>query len=58
MPTRYEILKQRPDIKAVLTDADMAGSLDGFEFARLVRQGWRKSGCWCRLDTLSASLPF
>jgi CheY-like chemotaxis protein len=40
----FEILKQRRDIKAVLTDVDMPGSLDGFEFARLVRQGWPEVG--------------
>jgi CheY-like chemotaxis protein len=36
----FEILKGRPDVKAVLTDVDMPGSIDGFEFARLVAQGW------------------
>src|SRR3712207_3817134 len=36
----FETLKRRPDVKAVLTDVDMPGSLDGFEFARLVAQGW------------------
>lgn len=40
----FEILKRRADIKAVLTDVDMPGSLDGFEFARLVAQGWPKVG--------------
>jgi two-component system, response regulator PdtaR len=40
----FEILKRRPDVKAVLTDVDMPGSLDGFEFARLVRQGWPEVG--------------
>jgi two-component system, response regulator PdtaR len=40
----FEILKQRPDIKVVLTDVNMPGSLDGFEFARLVRQGWPDVG--------------
>jgi CheY-like chemotaxis protein len=40
----FEILKQRPDIKVVLTDVTMPGSLDGFEFARLVRQGWPDVG--------------
>ena len=36
----FELLKTRPEINAVLTDVDMPGSMDGFEFARLVRQGW------------------
>ena len=29
---------------AVLTDVDMPGSLDGFEFSRLVAQGWPEVG--------------
>src|SRR5919107_160000 len=40
----FEILKRRPDVKAVLTDVDMPGSIDGFEFARLVHQGWPQVG--------------
>jgi CheY-like chemotaxis protein len=36
----FEVLKARPDISAVLTDVNMPGSIDGFEFARLVRLGW------------------
>ena len=40
----FEVLKKRPEIKAVLTDVDMPGSLDGFEFARLVSQGWPALG--------------
>ncbi|HEX2555313.1 MAG TPA: response regulator [Microvirga sp.] len=40
----FEILKRRPDVKAVLTDVDMPGSIDGFEFARLVAQGWPDAG--------------
>ena len=40
----FEILKRRPDVKAVLTDVDMPGSIDGFEFARLVAQGWPDVG--------------
>ena len=40
----FELLKRRPDVRAVLTDVDMPGSLDGFEFARLVAQGWPKVG--------------
>jgi CheY-like chemotaxis protein len=40
----FEVLKRRPDVRAVLTDVDMPGSLDGFEFARLVAQGWPTVG--------------
>src|SRR5215212_8652807 len=40
----FEVLKGRPDISVVLTDVDMPGSIDGFEFARLVRQGWPEGG--------------
>ncbi len=40
----FELLKTRPEINAVLTDVDMPGSMDGFEFARLVRQGWPEVG--------------
>lgn len=40
----FDLLKKRPDIKAVLTDVNMPGSIDGFEFARLVRQGWPDVG--------------
>jgi DNA-binding response OmpR family regulator len=40
----FEILKKRPDVRVVLTDVDMPGSLDGFEFARLVAQGWPEVG--------------
>ena len=40
----FEILKQRPEVRVVLTDVDMPGSLDGFEFARLVAQGWPEVG--------------
>jgi DNA-binding response OmpR family regulator len=40
----FETLRERADIDAVLTDVDMPGSLDGFEFARLVRQGWPEVG--------------
>jgi CheY-like chemotaxis protein len=36
----FEILKRRPDVSVVLTDVDMPGSINGFEFARLVAQGW------------------
>ncbi|QRM30174.1 response regulator [Microvirga sp. VF16] len=40
----FDLLKARPDISAVLTDVNMPGSMDGFEFARLVRQGWPEVG--------------
>src|SRR5688572_23492728 len=45
----FECLKKRDDIKVVLikvvlTDVAMPGSLDGFEFARLVAQGWPEVG--------------
>jgi CheY-like chemotaxis protein len=40
----FEILKRRTDVKAVLTDVDMPGSMNGFEFARLVAQGWPEVG--------------
>ena len=40
----FEILKRREDVRVVLTDVDMPGSLDGFEFARLVAQGWPEVG--------------
>jgi two-component system, response regulator PdtaR len=36
----FELLRSRADVAAVLTDVNMPGSMDGFEFARLVRQGW------------------
>src|SRR5215208_2757030 len=31
----FDMLRRRPEIAAVLTDVDMPGSLNGFEFARL-----------------------
>jgi CheY-like chemotaxis protein len=40
----FEMLRQRQDVSVVLTDVDMPGSLDGFEFARLVAQGWPEVG--------------
>lgn len=39
-----ELLRRRQDLSVVLTDVDMPGSLDGFEFARLVTQGWLEVG--------------
>src|SRR5215213_4616968 len=40
----FECLKTRDDIRIVLTDVAMPGSLNGFEFARLVAQGWPEVG--------------
>jgi CheY-like chemotaxis protein len=40
----FETLRRRGDVNVVLTDVDMPGSLDGFEFARLVAQGWPETG--------------
>lgn len=40
----FDLLRRRQDVRAVLTDVDMPGSLDGFEFARLVAQGWPEVG--------------
>ena len=36
----FDMLRGRPDVRIVFTDVDMPGSLNGFEFARLVHQGW------------------
>jgi two-component system, response regulator PdtaR len=36
----FGLLRHRPDVGVVLTDVDMPGSIDGFEFARLTAQGW------------------
>jgi len=40
----FEILRHRRDVSVVVTDVDMPGSLNGFEFARLVKQGWPEVG--------------
>lgn len=40
----FDLLRERQDVRAVLTDVDMPGSIDGFEFARLVAQGWPEVG--------------
>ena len=40
----FELLRSRADVAAVLTDVNMPGSMDGFEFARLIRQGWPEVG--------------
>ena len=36
----FDMLRGRPDVRIVFTDVDMPGSLNGFEFSRLVHQGW------------------
>lgn len=36
----FEILRRGAEVQVVFTDVDMPGSIDGFEFARLVHQGW------------------
>ncbi|WP_414476252.1 response regulator [Microvirga sp. M2] len=40
----FETLRRHKDVRVLLTDVDMPGSLDGFEFARLVAQGWPEVG--------------
>jgi two-component system, response regulator PdtaR len=40
----FETMRRRQDVSVVLTDVDMPGSIDGFEFARLVAQGWPEVG--------------
>jgi CheY-like chemotaxis protein len=40
----FDILRQRQDLSVVVTDVDMPGSINGFEFARLVAQGWPEVG--------------
>ena len=35
-----EVLHVRPDIRVVLTDIDMPGSLDGLELAHAIRHRW------------------
>jgi CheY-like chemotaxis protein len=34
------VLQKRPDIRVVLTDIDMPGSLDGLELAHAIRHRW------------------
>ncbi|GEO18635.1 hypothetical protein MAE02_63310 [Microvirga aerophila] len=34
------ILEQRPDVQGLVTDAHLAGDIDGFELAGLVRKRW------------------
>ncbi len=36
----FELLQPTADVAAILTSVNMPGSMDSFEFARLVRQGW------------------
>jgi CheY-like chemotaxis protein len=40
----FDMLRGLPEIVAVLTDVNMPGSLNGFEFAKLVKQGWPEVG--------------
>jgi two-component system, response regulator PdtaR len=40
----FDILRRRGDVSVILTDVDMPGSLDGFEFSRLAAQGWPDVG--------------
>jgi CheY-like chemotaxis protein len=40
----FDMLRSRSEIVAVLTDVNMPGSLNGFEFAQLVKQGWPEVG--------------
>jgi two-component system, response regulator PdtaR len=40
----FETLRRRQGVSVVLTDVNMPGSIDGFEFARLVAQGWPEVG--------------
>ena len=40
----FELLRSRADVAVVVTDVNMPGSMNGFEFARLVRQGWPEVG--------------
>jgi CheY-like chemotaxis protein len=35
-----EILERHPEIRAVFTDVDMPGTMDGIELAHVVRQRW------------------
>ena len=50
----FEILRRKAYVRVVLTDVDMPGSIDGFEFARLVAQGWPEVGV---LVTSGKALP-
>ena len=36
----FEILRGGAEVQLIFTDVDMPGSINGFEFARLVQQGW------------------
>ena len=38
------ILEEHDEVAVLFTDVNMPGSIDGFEFARLVRQGWPDVG--------------
>ena len=59
----FETLRRRGDVNLILTDVEMPGTLDGFEFARLVSQGWPEvgvlviSGKVCPRSTIWLSRP-
>jgi two-component system, response regulator PdtaR len=40
----FDMLRSRSEIVAILTDVNMPGSLNGFEFAQLIKQGWPEVG--------------
>jgi CheY-like chemotaxis protein len=40
----FETLRRRQGVSVILTYVDMPGSINGFEFARLVAQGWPEVG--------------
>jgi CheY-like chemotaxis protein len=40
----FELFRSRTDVAVVVTDVNMPGSMNGFEFARLVRQAWAEVG--------------
>lgn len=38
------LLEARPDVRAIVTDVEMPGSLNGFTFARVVHKAWPQIG--------------
>jgi CheY-like chemotaxis protein len=38
------LLEARPDVRAIFTDVEIPGSLNGFTFARLVHRAWPQIG--------------
>jgi two-component system, response regulator PdtaR len=38
------LLEARPDVRAIITDVEMPGSLNGFTFARVVHRAWPRIG--------------